>query len=218
MADTGTYALRPGAGAAAGDSYVSTDGPVTSYWDGAAWTDIIPGEGEVTKPVAADWSSYNGSSVPVDLGNGGITTGATQGHVLAAHTSGDTHTFYFRSSAIGLSSPAVGFYQSSSTRGATLYFRNISGQTIQVQRDTVLGVTFNSNVYVSGTNAQWMTAGIWMQVEDDGVDVHYRISSDGKNWQTLYTASRTAFFLTTGPDMVVLAVHVGTYLFSYSKT
>ena len=87
---SGTYAARPAAGNA-GAAYLSTDGPYYSVDDGAAWTDFLPGFGEVVVPPSAGWSWVNqAGSTRTDAGGSISITGGSGNLSLLMRSVGPT--------------------------------------------------------------------------------------------------------------------------------
>jgi hypothetical protein len=43
---------------------------------------------------------------------------------------------------------------------------------------------------------------VWLKVEDDGVDVHYYASMDGRNWAWFFTEARDDF-MPNGPNQLI---------------
>lgn len=78
------------------------------------------------------------------------------------------------------------------------------GQNIVVQRFNST-VSFNSEQYNTGGSPPGNTfpfpSLVWLQIEDNGTNLIYRVSPDGVNWTVILTESRTAF-MAGGPDVI----------------
>lgn len=58
----------------------------------------------------------------------------------------------------------------------------------------------------SNAGAWYQSQPVWLQLSDNGTNIISRVSSDGRNWDQIYTQSRTAF-MAAGPNQVGWAVN-----------
>lgn len=111
--------------------------------------------------------------------------------------------------------PGVEAWSSPDGTGAGLFARESSSGEIYwlFLRSDVLSfwrmtnaTTFSADVNsIFLINNRW---GVWMQIEDDGVDIKGLLSVDGENWWEVWSESRTAF-MAGGPDQIGFGVSSG---------
>ncbi len=103
------------------------------------------------------------------------------------------------------SAHGVAFFESATNKGISAFF-NQANQDLVVQRDTDLGVTFASTAFNDQISiGAILLPGGWWQLEDDNATIYFRWSPDGRNWRTVYSEARGAFF-TTAPDSFAVRI------------
>jgi hypothetical protein len=120
-------------------------------------------------------------------------------HVMHGHS--DTMGTLFNSVVVGDNPRGVGFREASSGKlifvvtqpGAHMYAKQMADESDET------GIN-----YSLGPNPPWQMScrpDYWLQIEDDGTDIFFRVSANGFNWNVIQTELRGAWF-DTGPDQI----------------
>jgi hypothetical protein len=103
-----------------------------------------------------------------------------------------------------------------SSTGKCIFFRLMHNSSASItRRETVISIDKFATATSVPSNYLTLSAGTlfgalkWFRMRDDGTNLSWGISCDGRNFDTIYTASRTDF-LATGPDTVGFACHANT--------
>lgn len=166
---SGTYAARPAAGNA-GAAYISTDGPYYSVDDGAAWTDLLPGFGEVMVPPSAGWSWVNqAGSTRTDAGGSISISGGSGNLSLLMRSVGAAP--WTLNAVIERGPFGVGNFQS------YLAMQNAAGNLVLwgdiVDQTRVHRWNSPTSFASSGANVGRPTAQMAFRIENDGTDITF---------------------------------------------
>lgn len=163
-----------------------------------------------TDPNLQSWSWVNQGSASVVTTNGGIflSTPATSGsslcqRVMTAPGTPYTMTAAYLQRARDYNTSQCGIiFRESATSKIIVFTTNFHSSVWQLD---VYKFT-DSTTFSAGQFSEQYTAGspgklIWLRIADDGTNLNYSISSDGRNFSQVSTAVRGGFF-TTAPDQV----------------
>jgi hypothetical protein len=112
----------------------------------------------------------------------------------------------------GVNTTSCGIVFGEESSGKLIFFRIAYNDTIVSKSNLVLSLdqynSFSSfNVNYKQKSASTLGKNLcWLRMRDDGVDLTWSFSTDGKNFLTFHTAARNDFF-TTGPDQIGYAVN-----------
>lgn len=207
---TDTYANRPAAGLE-GRLFLPTDGISIDRDTGALWTPYGP-TFPLTPPVDGDFSWDNQGGGSVDTTRGGIYLNApagTGGLRVRYKTAPATPYVITGAFIPGMASDAATF------PGLGLLFRkNSDGKIITFSYTLATDIfarpqkwntstSFNAGYAVTHENLSNFKFGplVWFRIEDNGTNLLFSFSSDGRNWYQNLSVSRTDF-MSGGPDQV----------------
>jgi len=186
------------------------------------------GLNKVTEPDETGFSWVNQGSASTDTTDGGVqlitpAPGAAGENVRIRVESAPATPYTLRVAFIPTFSPedqtSAGLIFRRSTGGDAgkfIYYRIMYDTASSIAKnDIVISIdkfsdpmTFDSNYsQISGNSIRGSM--IWFQMEDDGVDLKFSISSDGKNYTEIESRSRTDF-MTGGPEQIGYAVNSNT--------
>jgi len=193
----------------AGDTYLTTDtASALKAYAGNAWNNFGP-LWKMVPPPASGWSWVN---------QGTATVSAAKDHIYLRDPgkAGDNLRCYTRSHTASKVYIAgiIPFGSSASYHGNGIYFRQSSSGKLVTLYCTQTG---DIDVYYwpspssaatglatgqSWRAGTWSSCVIWLRIEDDNSNIKFAISNDGMNFEQTFSESRTAHFLSTGPDEV----------------
>lgn len=191
-----------------------TDAPIVMHDSGgAAWNHSGPIQAFTKPPAAAGFTVYNagGRATTLADSNGGLRfsmTNGTTGYdcrvaVKAIAAAPYTWTAFLKPLAYA-DTQLFGLSLRQSSDGRIETFELSSTATLANAAFTFHNATANntstSPTYTQNTTggigphiAFQISGGLWMQVQDDNTNRIYRISTDGLNWLTLRSVTRTTF-------------------------
>jgi hypothetical protein len=203
-------ASRPAAGLE-GRLFFPTAGRTIDRDNGTLWTPYGPTY-TLKEPIDGDFAWINQGGASVDMSEGGIlllapagtgglrirkkTAPATPYTITVAfipHMSGDPAAF-----------PGMGPLFRKSGTGELVTFSYTQATTVFARPQKWNSPTSFNNGYVATWDAinNFLTGDlVWMQISDNGTNLIFRVSNDGKNWYQTFSVSRTDF-LSGGPDEV----------------
>jgi hypothetical protein len=225
----GAFASRPAVGTS-GTVYAATDVGITYRDNGSSWDPIFVFSVADLPPATADalddeftassldvkWTWTNQGAATASLSNGclhlasGVTT--TQANLITqALPAGTTWRFRTKFGTSGTLTnnhgPALALRESGTGKiihwGVMVNVGVLSWRVDYWNSPT----SYNGTPYAPSGLASMPSAG-YLEIERNGSTLYFRYSSpgDGEGFQTLFSASLTAFF-TTAPDQVGLLVH-----------
>lgn len=192
---TSAYASPPGS-PASGDLWFPSDSFYVNRYSGSAWVPwgpIFP----MTPPVGGDFSWVNQLTATVTTTNGGthlLKPGASGYNLVmrikTAPATPYTITAGFISHMAAVDFVHAGLVFRQSSDGKLQTFANVmnpTGSFLLIQKWT------NPTTFDSGqlTLAYPQLAVSWLRIADNGTNRVYSWSTDGQNWQVLYTVVRT---------------------------
>jgi hypothetical protein len=194
----------------------SSNGTYNLVRSGGVWTTAAAGSGAAGSglfspvlsalPTASStglstWQTQNGASV-ADAATGITITGASASNsnwnLRTKAAPGTPYTITallaenYAASAVasGIIGMAIGW-----TDGTKLHVVQYQNGNLLVSRYTN-STTFSANDFSSGqTYAQLPMAPMWFRIKDDGTNVFFYWSTDGANFQQLYTVAKASGFL-----------------------
>lgn len=202
MSQSGSFASLPSpTGQIPGTIYRQTDGPYEFRGTGSAWVAFVPGFGQVTMPVDADFSWINQGGATTITTNGGVTiqdTGAagTNLHlrVKTAPATPYTLDFGFRTTLSTNASIEAGAVWRQSSDGKLVAMRWIANALNFNLSKWTSPTVFSADYLATTTYKPDMMRGlIWVRLADDGANRIVSISSDGYNWTLFFSVGRTDF-------------------------
>lgn len=231
---TGTYASRPSSHSA-GDIYLTTD----SFWDylvsdGTKWKHLYGGF-LCEPPIDSEFSWVNQGGATVSTANGGVFLRAPAGastnlriRVKSAPAAPYVLTGVFMPTLAG------GTNTSPADATCGLLVRNSSNEyLVTIEIGTVLvGVVYGyrlavrylqnptthlSVLYHHAIAVNWSAPAIWLQIEDDNTNLHYRFSLDGQNFIDLYSQGR-ASLNGSAPNQIGFFAHTATTSYDAGAT
>lgn len=102
----------------------------------------------------------------------------------------------------GIPNFGIGFRQSSSGKFVVVHVLcdGTSSKRLAVYRMT--SATAFSSTPLAVKSLMHVGKYVWLKIEDDNTNIKFYLSFDGIEWIQLYSESRTAFLLTTGPNQI----------------
>lgn len=201
---TGTYATMPAAGQP-GRVYYCTDCDAVFRDDGVAWSRIRFGQAGTTQamPPASGWSTNTlGTSTVTAAQDGylieapgaGTSAEAIRFHYRAYPTPPFTATFYFDFNVRPHdTSSTAGIYISNGTK--LVGFQ--TGQNNIYVSEYWDSTNFNAHEFNNSNLLAAYGLPHWMRFGDDGTNREYSLSSNGVDWISVYTSSRTTWLTPT---------------------
>lgn len=202
----GTYANRPAAGNI-GCRYIASDGRVEFVDDGSVWRPLISGVPGTQPGLVASFTTLGASWTFADQTGGIVATSATNARLSAlvvAKPAAVTTVAHVRWAANGSSAatspPGIGIAVRDSAGGKlTTYFFYV--ETVAGPPTLFSEVDHWTNLTTASATAKAQTAvlgynngGLWLRFRDDGATTHFfDYSSNGVDWVTWFSESRTAF-------------------------
>lgn len=216
-----TQYASPPASPASGDIWLPTD----SYYDylrynGSVWVPYLSGVGgKLPDDTGFGWVNQGSSTLTTSAGAFVMKAVAGEGsfHIRSktAPATPYTVTAAFRASLAGNQFPGVVLLHRQSSDGK---LRNVgffmdSGAVLSVDNFTN-PTTFSSRPVNAGAGMVNQVGVFWLRLSDDGTNVKYYFSHDGRNFIQLYSVGRTTFLT---PDQIGWAVksHSGSSFDSY---
>lgn len=197
----GAYASIPSTtNSKRGDEYAAADG-YHFHFDGTGWVPYSL-SAQMRKPVLADYTAVNAagsaiadSAAGIRLRNAAAETGVNA-YVIAAPAA--PYTLIVRLAGYaqmnGSNTPGFGvcFRNSSSGKIEMLQVGNSNGVAIGV--DYWTDATTFSSAIAAAKGFVISSDGIWLALQDDGVNKSFAWSVDGVNFETVFSEVRTANF------------------------
>jgi hypothetical protein len=206
----GAGASRPGSGVVAGQTYIPSDGIMTSIWSGSAWVGHNPFGAPFTIPPisSSGWTQFNSSAATVtDYPGGGIGvvfnyTGLSSTPVWSLYRSlSGIGTNYTLTAAMIILTPN---YSTNARFGITindgtktiLFGYQTSTHTVSVETYTTTAGGSVASVYARDMIQTPST--LWLRVKNDGTHRTYYTSLDGITFSQAYQETFSTFLTETG--------------------
>ena len=206
----GGVASLPAAGTA-GRVYYSTDDVYAFCDNGSAWNAIGPIY-QFTPPTNTGFSWVNQGTASVTLNTNGSlyfrTPGQNIGYihrVMSAPSAPYTVTMGAIPLMIGTTGadqPGFGLTLRDSSTGKLVIYvteTNPSGGSWASGAFTYTNNTTFNSIYQKLLETPYPTGVSWFQIKDDNTNRHFNISTDGHNWETFFSISRTDWIT---PDQI----------------
>ena len=210
---SGAYASLPASGTNTGDTYRCTDSMYTFVWDGAAW-DAYWGSFPVTVPPSAGWSWDNQGSAAIDATKGiHQLTEDVQGNVVNYRvryrnipTAPYTVTALVLPNLAPINYRNAGLCLRQSSDGKLVTFRVQWNGNWRIAVVKHADSSTDTAAYTDITNVGDMTFPyVWMRIQDDNTNLYFHVSSDGLNFNYLYSVARTDYLTADGIGFFVSA-------------
>lgn len=217
----GTYANRP-ASAPAGSIYTSSDGHVQFVYTGSTWAPVLNGTIGTQPPAAASFSTHinwgGGTSLTDSEGTLFFTDQTSGGnendHSAVLNTAGSTYTVIagFKPLLTLAANSGAGIVLTDGTKLIKFwvaYVQTSNGQPITIQIVTLSNsTTFVANLVTTGiplgTNST-----IWFKIVNNATNRLYSYSTDGINWNQIFSHASGTFLTETQYGMVIAPLNSG---------
>lgn len=194
-----------------------TDSVYTARCNGSAWQWWM-GSMPVTPPPTSGWSWVNQESSTITE-NGHFTivadtvdAGNHDARLRVRSYSGNTTvtavfgTFLFRSAQ----AIYCGFRQSSSGKFTTMVVGIVSAGNTELGIFQMTDeVTFSAAPLDLIDDGWVFPTPVHVKIQDNGTNLLFSVSPDGRTWQQIYSESRTSFMTSTGPDQLIWGARGG---------
>jgi hypothetical protein len=182
--------------------YLANDSQMFTRDNGSSLS-YMYGLRKLTQPVLSDFTWLNQGSCTTDTTKGGIavtipkdTTSAVNLRVLHKSKTPPytvTGLFVLNQQAVSYHSCGMGFYDPTGGRLVSMHFIVFTSDYSYVEVCNWANTTTFSSAPTNMLMARSGNRMGWMQVQHDSTNIIFRMSNDGYNWITVYTAGKTAY-------------------------